>query len=749
MKNFFRKLIKGIGIFLMLLFVIVGIIYVKATNYSTYSIKADLSAMSTTETEPEKIAEDLLSQMTLDEKIDQLYGETPLTFYPKFLVNYFIEGRFAHAYAGQNNRLGIPPWVLSDGPRGARVMAHRIDAVTTFPVGMARGASWDVDLESRVNSVIASEMRANGVNYAATPCINVLRHPGWGRAQETYGEDPWLLGEFGVAAVKAIQQHNIMACPKHFALNSIENSRWIVDVEVDERTLREVYLPHFKKVVQEGKTASIMSAYNQVNGDFAGENRPLLTNILRDEWGFEGFVSSDWVYGLYDGIKGVKAGMDVEMPVRNAYNHSALEEGIASGGIKEADIDKMVLRTLKTRLAYALAKDSLDYNEDLILKPAHIALAKETAEKSMVLLKNEGVLPFAKTKGKTIAVIGRLADVENTGDQGSSNSTPAYVVTPYRGLKNLHRSLGNEVIRHDGSDLKSARILAQEADEVILVVGYTHEDEGEYIITQRSKMVASAKAKKLVGKKGSGGDRESLNLLPVDEQLIAELGSLNKNTVVAYVGGSAIDLSSWQDKVPAILFTWYAGMEGGNALASLLYGDVNPSGKLPFTIAQNQSDYPEFNPFTDKIKYGYYHGYTLFEKENKPVAYPFGYGMSYTTYDYANLQLTQSSISTEGTLTASIEVANIGSMAGEEVVQLYIGFKNSAVDRPIKLLRDFKKVAIATGTTSTITLKVDAKDLAWYNPATKAWEIERMAYEVYVGSSSDMNDLLKGTFSVQ
>ncbi|MEL6556925.1 MAG: glycoside hydrolase family 3 C-terminal domain-containing protein [Bacteroidota bacterium] len=600
MKKFFKRLLKITGVLLLILLVFIGIVYYQSVNYDTYSLKADKSNFSSTE-DLGMLAKELVSQMTLEEKIDQMYGEKRLTSMPKFIINILAKKRFPHVYVGRNERLNLPPWVLSDGPRGARVLGKGIDAVTTFPVAMARGASWDVSLERRVNEVISKEIRANGANYAATPCINLLRHPGWGRAQETYGEDPWHLGEFGVAAVQGIEANNVMACPKHFALNSIENSRWVVNVKVDERTLREVYLPHFKKVIQKGKPASIMSAYNQVRGQFAGSNKELLTDILRNDWGFEGFVSTDWVYGLYDGVAGVKAGLDVEMPWQNAYSYETLQGGIESGEITEEDIDKLVIRSLKTRLKYALIDDEDQFPADLILDKSHIELAKEAAEKSMVLVKNEDVLPFSKANGQKIAVIGRLANVENTGDHGSSDSNPPYVVTPYEGIKDYHEALGNEVILDDGSDVDRAAEIATSADQVVVVVGYTYVDEGEYIIFNRDQMQASANAGKLIGERGEGGDRSDLRLNPADEALIKAIAAKSKNVVVTYVGGSAIDMAAWEDEVPAILFSWYSGMEGGNALANILYGEVNPSGKLPFSIAENANNYPKFNPYIDEI----------------------------------------------------------------------------------------------------------------------------------------------------
>ncbi len=747
MKKIFIASLKGIGVLLLILIVFLGITYLVSVNYSTYPVKVNITENQ--EINTDSLATALHAQMSLEEKIDQLYGEKLVLSMPKFLINFLVKKRFPHIYVGGNERLNIPPWVLSDGPRGARVMDKDIAAVTTFPVAMSRGASWDITLEERIHDVIAKEMRANGTNYGATPCINLLRHPAWGRAQETYGEDPWLLGEFGVAAVNGLEQNNVMACPKHFALNSIENSRWVIDVKVDERTLREVYLPHFKKVIQKGKPASIMSAYNQVNGDFSGESKLLLTDILRNDWGFKGFVSTDWMYGVYDGVKAVKAGLDVEMPFQKAYRYDTLKTGIAEGEITESNIDTLVLRSLKTRLKYAYALDPIDYNKSLILKPEHIALAKEAAEKGMVLLKNENVLPFTTEKNKTIAVIGRLADSENTGDLGSSNSTPPYVVTPYEGIKNYHKALGNTVVLDDGSDLERAKKVAETADDVILIVGYSYVDEGEYMIASRDAMETSAKANQLIGDKGIGGDRISLQLNPEDEQLVNELAEINPNTVLTYIGGSAIDMSAWDKKVPSILYAWYGGMEGGNALANILYGQANPSGKLPFTIAQNSEDYPFFNPYIDEITYDYYHGYTLFEKTGKEVAYPFGYGLSYTTFEYANFTTNVKELTKDGTITAKIEVTNTGEVSGEEVVQLYVGFKNSAVDRPVKLLRGFKKIALAPKETKSVEIPVAIADLSWYNPETKQWEIENMNYEIYMGSSAAFKDLKQLAFKVE
>ena len=750
MKKILLRVGKVLGVTLLVLIVFLAIVAWQSINYPRYELRADPADFPAASDQPDfhQLAVDLVAEMTLEEKIDQLYGEKYIKA-PKLAFNFLLRGRFPHVYAGRNERLNIPPWVLSDGPRGARVMAAGVEGVTTFPVAMARGASWNTALETSVNTVIAREMRANGANYAATPCINLLRHPAWGRAQETYGEDPWLLGKFGVAATKALQAENVMACPKHFALNSLENSRFVVDVRIDERTLREVYLPHFKRTIQEGGAASIMSAYNKVRGEYCAENEYLLTDILREEWGFDGFVSSDWVSGVYDGVAAIDAGLNVEMPWQNAYAYDEIRAGLADGRITEAQIDSLVVQSLRTRLPYAFANDQERYDTSLILLPEHVNLAREVAEQSMVLLKNEGgILPFGKEKGKRIAVIGRLADRENTGDQGSSDSRPPYVITPYAGLQNFHQFFANEVVYNDGTDLAAARQLAAEADEVILVVGYTFAEEGEYIILNRGNMEASARAGKPVGRKGTGGDRESLDLPAADRALIDALAGVNPKTVVVYTGGSAIHMAPWHDKVPAILFAWYAGMEGGSALARVLYGDVSPSGKLPFTIAADPGHYPPFTPYTDTITYGYYHGYTLFDKRGIEPLYPFGYGQSYTAFAFDSLRVLTPEISPEGTLQVSIDVKNDGYVPGSEVVQLYVGFANSAVDRPVKLLRGFTKVFLRTGEKVRVVFNVSAEDLAWYNPETKRWEIEAMEYEVYAGNSAAAADLTSATFRV-
>ncbi|NHF57846.1 glycosyl hydrolase [Flavobacteriaceae bacterium TP-CH-4] len=734
-----RKISKFIGFFLLLLLlglVIWAVIYL---NYTVYDVKVEEETFADIRTKGQidSLAKDLVSQMSLDEKVDQMTGEGTFNVYSKFLTNIFVAKKFPHIHSGRNERLGIPPFVFSDGPRGAVVGKGN----TCFPVAIARAASWDISLEARVADVVGMEIRANGANYSGSPCINILRHPGWGRAQESYGEDPFLSGELGKAYTKNLQRHNVMSTPKHFAVNNVENARFYIDATMDERTLREVYLPQFKKVVQEGKAASVMSAYNRFRGEYCGHNKYLLEKILREDWGFEGFVSSDWLWGLREGVKGVRAGMDVEMPVNSVYRNT-IQQALNDGNISEKRIDTMVTRILRTKLTYALAKDPMKYTEEVKAAEKNVALAMEVAEKGMVLLKNESLLPLS-ARGKKIAVIGRIADLENTGDEGSSNVNAPYVVTPYRGIRAFVEKNGGTVSFSDGADLEEAKKKAAEADAVVILAGYTKKDEGEYIVIDPDSQ-KGLKAEEVSG--GRGGDRFELTLSTDDEAMIKALAAANSNTVVAIVAGSAVIMENWKNEVPTILYAWYAGMEGGNALANVLFGKVNPSGKLPFIIPERKSDLPEFDPFAESLEYGYYHGYTLFDKKGSKTAYPFGYGLSYTQFAYDSLRVNTPNAKEVDSLSVSVTISNIGERDGEEIVQAYVGFANSNIDRPVKILRAFKKIPLKKGESKEVELKVATKDLAYYSEGENTWKIEEMVHELYVGSSSASVDLLKTSF---
>lgn len=662
------------------------------------------------DTELDELVDRYIVQMTLDEKLDQMSGNGIL----KFLIKDRNFG--VRAYPGGGvERLKIPPFLFTDGPRGVIIPGS-----TCFPVSMARGATWDIDLEEEVGEAIGKEVRAHGGNLFGGVCINLLRHPAWGRAQETYGEDPFLLGMLGAALLRGVQKHNVMATIKHYALNSIEDARFKVNVKIDERSLREVYLPHFKYCIDQD-CATVMSAYNKVRGQYCGHNSYLLREILKKEWGFKGFVHSDWMWGLRDTIGGVTGGLDVEMP-RKKYYGRKLKKAITTGKVPMELIDDAVRRIIRTVLKFTTREDPQEYTKDLVGCEKHIQLSRKVAEKSMVLLKNDrNLLPFDKYKIKTLAVIGPLADLKNTGDHGSSYVKQNKITTPLQGIKRISGEYIN-ILYHDGSDLAESKRLVASADAAVIVVGYTYKDEGESIPLIKR-----------------GGDRINLGLKSEEIELIKAVSEINSNSVVLLVGGSAIIMEEWKDVVPTIIMAWYSGMEGGTALANILFGKVNPSGKLPVSIPKDPADLPFFDRNADEIEYGYYHGYTLMDKEKCEPAFPFGFGLSYTTYTYKNLQ----AITTEDSIIASVNVSNLGSVAGEEIVQLYIGFENSAVDRPLKLLRGFKKVALEPKESKTVSIEVKKKDMAWYNPETKSWEIEDMKYSIYVGSSSSVNDLLK------
>jgi beta-glucosidase len=658
----------------------------------------------------------LLAEMSLEEKVLQMSGDS---WAWDLLTERWIGRGWS---AGADRRLGLPPLVCTDGPRGVGMGSS-----TCFPTPMARAASWDRALEARVADAAAQEVRGHGANLWLAPCLNVLRHPRWGRAQESYGEDPYLVGEMGAALVDGAQRHNVMACAKHYALNSIEETRMRVDVRVDERTLREVYLPQFARVVQAG-VASVMSAYNRVDGDYCAENRRLLREILKDEWGFRGFVMSDFFTGVHDGVKAVNAGLDLEMPTTWVLG-GKLRAAVEAGRVPEPAVDQAVVRLLRRRIDYATRPERMGYGPAVVRAPAHVALAREAAEKSLVLLQNDGLLPLDRGRIGTLAVVGALADAENIGDHGSSRVRPPHVVTILEGLR---AALGPRarVVHEPGADLARARAAARGADAVVVVAGFTYADEGEYIplsVKARSEW---------------GGDRQSLALRPADQVLIRAVAVENPRTVVVLVGGAAITVEEWKDRVGAILMAFYPGEEGGHAVARILMGDVNPSGKLPFTVPKDASQLPAFDNRSLTVEYGYYHGYTLADRKGFVPAFPFGHGLSYTTFRYANLAVEETEIGDDGEIRASVDVTNTGPRAGEEAAQLYVGFAGSKVDRPVKLLRGFEKVALAPGETKRVGFVVKAKDLAYYDPEARRWVVEKTDYQVLVGPSSRANDLL-------
>lgn len=658
-----------------------------------------------------EVAEKLLAEMNLKEKIRIMQGHAMGVT----VKNVFTKGRYynGEAYpAGGCQRLGIPPVLFTDGPRGI-VMGK----CTCFPVSMLRGATFDDELEYEIGQVMAKEASAFGANLFAGVCINLLRHPKWGRAQETYGEDPFLLGKMGVALTKAMQENGIIACPKHYALNSIEDLRFSVDAKTDKRTLHEVYLPHFKKCIDAG-AMSIMGAYNKVNGTYACENKELLTDILRNKWGFEGFALSDFVYGIYDATRSVKAGMDVEMPY--CFRYALLNSKLKKGELTEADIDLCATRVLK-----ALIKTMPEYKKQpksVILSRDHTNLSRKVAGKGTVLLKNENkTLPIAK--GKRIAVVGRYADKINVGDHGSSNVYSPYTVTAYQGIK---RRFGEKnVTVYNGCDTLKACDTVKDCEYIVVCVGSDYKQEGEFLVN-----LGNIKKKP----EGKGGDRVDLRIPEEDVALIKALSETGKKLIVNIMGGSAYVIKEWNDLADSILFSFYSGLEGGNALADVLSGDVNPGGKLPFTIAFDAEDYPSFLHIENserEIDYGYYHGYTLFDKNGIEPHYSFGFGLSYTEFEIKNPKASKK----ENSIEVSADIKNIGSVDGDEVLQVYLSSENTEEDRPVKLLKGFKRVSVKPSEAVTVNISIDPDDIKFYDPEKSEWKLDR-SYVILLGTSS-------------
>ena len=700
-------------------------------------------------------ARELLAQLTLDEKIKLMSGDLP--FWPGMAD--MLNGGYAdHPWvAGAVPRLGIPGVRFADGPRGVIM-----DGGTTFPVSMGRGATFDPELEERVGDVIGRELRAMGGNFFGGVCINLLRHPAWGRAQETYGEDPIHLGEFGAALTRGVQKH-VMACAKHYALNSMENARFSVDVTIAPRPLHEIYLRHFKRAVETG-VASIMSSYNSANGEWCGQNYTLLTEILKQQWGFQGFVMTDFMFGMRDSKKAALAGQDIEMPF-DMIHKQHLKGLVERGEVPVERIDDAALRVLRQEVRFAQGRNPQDYSLDVVGCPAHIQVAREAAEKAIVLLKNkDGLLPL---KGvKKLAVIGKLAAVPNTGDGGSSNTRPSYVITPLQGLQEALAGQA-DILYDDGSDPARAAQLANGADVVVVVVGYTDQDEGEYVspdaMPEMSKnfppptpdevpiaqaMMANMSALNSVpNAMPPGGDRKRLTLHPEDEALIQAVAAANPRTVVAMMGGSAIITENWREQVPAILMLWYPGMEGGHAFADILLGKVNPSGKLPCVFVARPEDLPYYDMNAKAITYDLWHGYRKLERDGALPAFPFGFGLSYTTFDYADLHLTDTVLGARDTLTATLKVTNRGPVSGDTVVQCYVAVPGSRVERAPKELKAFRRVGLKPGEVKTIQIDIPVKELAYYD-AQAGWTVEPTSYTLIVGQHSLDEHALQADFKV-
>ena len=671
----------------------------------------------------------IVSRMSLQEKIDLMTGNSNMDQLREGWRQTQNFSLYPYTSTGCEPH-NIPPLRFSDGSRGAVCGANKS---TCFPVTVCRGASFDPALEEEIGSAIAKELRAYGANLFGGVCVNLPYHPGWGRSQDVYGEDSFEMGQMASALIHGVQSEHVMACVKHYAFNSIENSRFIIDIDADPRAEREVFLSHFKDCIDAG-AACVMGAFNKYQGDLCCESEYLLKKVLKEDWDFDGFVISDWFSAINDTKKAVKAGLDVEMPTPHYYGDTLLNM-VRQKQISEEQIDDAALRIVRTVLAFenAWQNSAKHYGEEVLGCKAHANLALKAAREGITLLKNEGnVLQLSRLSTRKIAVLGKLAMSENLGDRSSQRVFPAHTVTPLDGISQLLPK--TEIVYYGGENLFHAKRIAVEADAVVIVAGYSYADEGEYMTT-----LTSPEYRKCIG-----GDRSDLGLHPQDVELINTVGPLNKNTVVVMIGGSTIIPTPWIDNVPAVLMAYYPGQEGGTAIAEILFGKVNPSGKLPFVVPYRQEDLPEINWNTDKHHYDYYHGYAKLEKEGVTPLFPFGFGLSYTTFDVSDAVFSKD----EQYIYASCNVKNSGNLSGETVIQMYAGFAHSQIDRPRKVLRGFQRVSLRPGEVKTVTIQCPIERLKYYDPESNRFRLEHMPHEVYIGTSCDEQDLLSGSIEL-
>lgn len=635
---------------------------------------------------------------------------------------------------GSNERLGIPGVRFIDGPRGV-VVGH----ATAFPVSMARGASWDVALEEEIGLAIGREVRASGGTLFGGVCINLPRHPAWGRTQETYSDHPTLLGAMGKALARGVSR-NAIACVKHFALNSMENARFDVDVKCDPETMQEDFLPHFREALKGGADA-VMCAYNRVNGDWASASRDLLTDILRDQWGFQGFVLSDFIWAIRDAADSLEAGLDLEAPFAQ-LRAANLPAAIAAGRTSWERVKASGLRMIAAQLRYYASRDAEDPDCRVVASAEHVALSRRAAVRSMVLLRNETVadapvLPLNPAALPSLAVVGRLANLPNLGDHGSSNVHAATVVTPLDGLR---AALPGADVRHDdGADPAQAAALAAGAAAAVVVVGYTAAEEGEWVngrVYARDDLMAlypepQGEDEKEVlssmlervrlahGRPEMGGDRKDLRLLAKDVALIEAVCAANPRTVVVVVTAGAVILSDWHQKAPALVFAWYAGMEGGHALADLLLGRESFSGHLPYPIAESEEHLPFFDVAATEIVYDRWYGQRKLAHDGHTATYPLGFGLSYTTFAIDSVIANGRD---DEALSLEVSLRNTGPRAGRCIVQIY-GTRLDGDRAGERELLGFRPVDLSAGADARIAVTATLQPLSRWDRAAGIFRI--------------------------
>ncbi|HEX3627682.1 MAG TPA: glycoside hydrolase family 3 C-terminal domain-containing protein [Verrucomicrobiae bacterium] len=645
-------------------------------------------------------ARQIVSEMTLQEKITELHG---------------IHDAVHQRYVPPIPRLGIPGFRIANGPAGVGPgdEHHQLPA-TALPAPIDLAATWDPDLARQYGVVIGLEAKALDDDLLEGPDINIARVPQNGRTFEAFGEDPYLVTQIAVAEIQGIQSQGEIANVKHYAANNQETERFTVNELVGERALREIYLPAFEASVEEGHVASVMSAYPKVNDQYCCQNEILQNQILKKQWGFRGFITSDFG-AVHSTIPSAMAGLDLEMPT-GKYFGDALAQAVGSGHVPISVIDDKLVRRFRTMMQYGLfdhpsgAMKSIPEYEDG-------QKALKIAEEGMVLLKNEGnLLPLNTDKVYNIALIGSDAMKAMTGGEGSSHVLPLYSVSPQQGIERRAGSMA-KVQLADGKDIRKAVALAASADLAIVMVGDQETEGKDHPIT-----------------------------LPGNEdELIAAVAAANPHTVVVLKSGSVV-LMPWVDKVPAILEAWYPGEEDGNAVAAVLFGDVNPSGKLPITFPKQLADLPantewEYPGVQGVVRYseGIFVGYRHYDKNHIQPLFPFGYGLSYTTFQFSNLSVSPAKVKNDKPflVTVDFDLTNTGKRAGEEVAQLYVGLPStSRIPQPPEQLKRFAKVLLQPGETRHVQFELDKQALSCWSDRQHKWEVLAGPYQIMVGPSS-------------
>lgn len=621
-------------------------------------------------------------------------------------------------------RLGIPSLTMADGPHGVRkeaepgTLAAPSLPATCFPTASALGATWDRALLREMGVALAQECIALGVDVLLGPGNNMKRTPLCGRNFEYFAEDPYLGGELAASLIQGIQSQGVGACLKHYAVNNQEYGRGAIDARVDERALREIYLAAFERPVTTAKPWSVMCAYNRVNGPYCSQHRHLLTEVLRDEWGFEGFVVSDWG-AVHDRVAALAAGLDLEMPGPQPDRVQAVVAAVRSGALDEAVLDATAARLLAAILrATAVKKGGGEIEVD-----AHHALARRIAGEAIVLLKNDGrLLPLAGRE--RVAVIGRTAQEPHYQSVGSSRVNPTRVDVP----------------------LDEIRKLAREA-VIEYAAGYAEGGAFDQTLHDEAVQLAAGADVALLfvhvpsGKEGEGGDRPDLEMSEAQVALIRAVADAQPATVVIVNGGSAVAMADWIEAVPAVLMAWLPGQAGGGAIADVLYGVANPSGKLAETFPLRLKDTPAYLNYPGEngaVRYGegLFIGYRYYDAVERDVLFPFGHGLSYADFDYGNLRLSASSFRDVDGLEVSLEVTNVGDRAGQEVVQVYVADREARLRRPPRELKGFARVALEPGETRTVVIHLDARAFSYYDPARQQWVAEGGEFDILVGASS-------------